>query len=91
MSWNSSLVLLLQLTCKYTPAQLETLEEVIIRWAGLIDRTKTTWSVLVNMTSIEASGLDDLEMTEQNLLIGEDVGDEHDPLLEPEEIEVDVW
>ncbi|KAH9817035.1 hypothetical protein DFH28DRAFT_889845 [Melampsora americana] len=91
MSWNSSLVLLLRLTCKYTPAQLETLEEVIIRWAGLIDRTKTTWSVLVNMTSIEASRLDDLEMTEQNLLIGEDVGDEHDPLLEPEEIEVDVW
>ena len=73
MSWSSSLVRLLRYTIKYTTAQGMEVENIVDRWAGLIERTKTTWSLLVRVKWLVTSGLDELDMTEQNLLLGEDV------------------
>ena len=89
MSWSSSLVRLLRYTINYTPAQAMEVENIVDRWAGLIERTKTTWSLLVHVKCLETSGLDELDVTEQNLLLGEDVREEHDILLEPDDIEVE--
>ncbi|KAH9807245.1 hypothetical protein DFH28DRAFT_916185 [Melampsora americana] len=82
MAWNSSLVQLLKKTCKYTPLSLEALAVLVYRWESLRARTQAAWDKFVNVISIESAGLDDLEVMEQNLLLGEDVGDQPDPVLD---------
>ncbi|KAH9818425.1 hypothetical protein DFH28DRAFT_888429 [Melampsora americana] len=86
MAWNSDMGWLLCTTLRYTKSSVDQNEVLIRCWNGLVSRAKVMWEGIVNAESIEASGLDVLEIVEQNLTFGEDDEDDVDQLLVLEEI-----
>lgn len=72
MAWNSEIGRLLRTTLQYTKSSVEQNEALITCWDGLVSRAKGVWEECVHAKSVEASGLDDLEIIEQNLMLGDD-------------------
>lgn len=87
-AWNSGIASLLRRTLKYTGSAGEANEALIVQWEGLIGRGMETWNRIVNANSVQATTLDDLEIFEQNMMVGENDEDDGDQ-LQPEENEND--
>ncbi|EGG12094.1 uncharacterized protein MELLADRAFT_54755 [Melampsora larici-populina 98AG31] len=67
MAWNSEIVCLLRTTLWYTNSSEEENMGLIRCWEGLASRAKDVWEQIVNVRSVESSGLDELDIVEQNL------------------------
>lgn len=88
MAWNVDISRLLRKTLEYTTSTVEANEILIGRWEGLVGRGNVIWDHIVGTNRVQATGLDDLENFEQNLMVGED-GKEDDNELGSDENEAD--
>ncbi|KAH9811439.1 hypothetical protein DFH28DRAFT_1084985 [Melampsora americana] len=90
MGWNCQIASLLRVTVQYTNSTVQENEELINCWTGLVQRSKKTWESIVNAQSIQATVLDELEVVEQHMLIGEDGENRGDqPMDDIEESEME--
>lgn len=55
-------------TVKYTSLSVEANEILIDCWNGLIERGKQTWERIVKAKNLQATGLDELEVVEQQMV-----------------------
>ncbi|KAH9817363.1 hypothetical protein DFH28DRAFT_1124762 [Melampsora americana] len=58
-------------TACYSTESAESIELLMLKWKGLIDRSSALWEKIVNCPSVPAQPMDDLEMIEQGLLLNE--------------------
>ncbi|EGF98247.1 uncharacterized protein MELLADRAFT_96060 [Melampsora larici-populina 98AG31] len=78
MDWDSDMGRLLRATLQYTTCSEDDNLVLFARWQALVRRGKMLWEVIVDATSVEASGLDELEIIEQNLMLADEEDDVDD-------------
>ncbi|KAH9819280.1 hypothetical protein DFH28DRAFT_887071, partial [Melampsora americana] len=72
MVWNSSLPFLLQTTAQYSAESIQSVEMLVSKWKGLIQRSTEMWEKIVHCPSVAAQAMDELELIEQRFMIAED-------------------
>lgn len=76
--WNSQIPSLIQRTAQYSANSVEEVSSLVSKWGALIHKSKSTWEKTVHCCSIVSQPLDELELIEQALLLGDGQVEEND-------------
>jgi hypothetical protein len=88
MTWNPLIVNLLWRTQKYYQSTLDSDELLASQWTDLIKRSQQVWESYLNKPNMPSEPLDDLDMVEQELIIGVNDEEHAEDLPEMDDFEL---